>query len=98
MAWLFLLAQALWGLRLGVSGMNDDDARRRLSRSQREVAGLESRLQQLSASHEREVQALRQLETVLVKGKKEWELTFDTITDLIFVVDGAGVISCKRGK
>lgn len=32
------------------------------------------------------------LESILERGKREWELTFDSISDLIFIVDRDGVV------
>jgi PAS domain S-box-containing protein len=39
----------------------------------------------------------RALEAILARGKREWELTFDAISDLIFIVDADGsVVRCNK--
>ncbi|MFO1417878.1 MAG: response regulator [Methylotetracoccus sp.] len=82
--WGFVLLQALWAFHLAQS-------------QGAEVRRLRRGVGDLSHRHEVEVAEMQRLEAVLMKGKKEWELTFDAITDLIFVVDAEGVIQrCNR--
>ncbi len=54
-------------------------------------------LQMLNKKLIQEVGTLHQVEDVISRGKKEWESTFDTVADLIFIVDSAGNIArCNK--
>lgn len=54
-------------------------------------------LQTVNKKLNQEVGTLHQVEQVISRGKKEWESTFDAVTDLIFIVDSDGNIArCNK--
>jgi len=90
--WIIDTAPLFLGLTLGFAGFRQKrieiikaDLEQTVQQRTEELASANTLLQS-------ELDALRQLETVLERGKKEWEATFDTIADLIFLTDARGNI------
>jgi len=62
-----------------------------------EIAALEEKVKQLSEQLEQERAEAKKIEAAIERGKREWEATFDSVTDLILLTDSNGmVVRCNR--
>jgi two-component system sensor histidine kinase/response regulator len=95
--WIIDTAPFFLGFAFGLAGWRQDQAVK-LS------ANLDQRLEERTAELvlannrlEQDMEVLNQVESVMERGKKEWEAIFDSISDLIFVVDANGlIVRCNR--
>ena len=95
--WLVETAPLFLAFAFGFGGRRQDEL-------QKLSADLDIRLQEgtsdlLAANKnlENDMHVLKQLEVVIESGKKEWEAIFDSISDMIFVVNAEGlVVRCNR--
>jgi PAS domain S-box-containing protein len=94
--WIIDLIPLLLGSSLGLAGWQQDQASElaaRLDQQPGQVADLvlaNNRLKQ-------DLTALNQVESVVERGKKEWEAIFDSIPDLILMVDANDrIMRCNR--
>ncbi len=90
--WLVDMAPLVLGLSFSLVGWRQDELRdlssdldRRLTEGTAELTAANKRLAQ-------DVEVLQQVEAVISRGKKEWEILFDSISDMIFLVDMNGII------
>ncbi|RYU62481.1 response regulator [Methylolobus aquaticus] len=90
--WLALSVLPFWGLSLGFLGWANDSKRRLLEGHQLRIKQLEGRVDALRRQRDLDRDVYRELDTVIGEGKREWERTFDTIAELIVVIDGSGRI------
>ena len=90
--WLALSVLPFWGLSLGFLGWANDSQRQRLEGYQLRIKQLEGRIDALRRQRDLDREVYRELDTVIGEGKREWERTFDTIAELIVVIDGSGRI------
>ncbi|MBM4201326.1 MAG: PAS domain-containing protein, partial [Gammaproteobacteria bacterium] len=95
--WLALFVLPFWGLSLGFLGWANETKRRLLEGCQLTIRGLEGRLDALRRQRDFDRDVYRELDTVLGEGKREWERTFDSIAELIVVIDEGGrILRCNR--
>ncbi len=95
--WLLETAPIFLGVSFGLAGW-------RLVQLEKLSASLDQRLKDgtrelVSANLklEQDVLALKDFEVVIERGKKEWEAIFDSISDMIFMVDSDGfIMRCNR--
>ena len=90
--WIIDSAPFILGIAFGWIGVRQA----RLIKLSNELAQtVEDRTAELQAVNKQlthELEQLRQIETVISRGKREWETTFDAVADLIFVTDFNGII------
>lgn len=68
--------------------------RRQLDRMHRKY---NADLQQINDRMSKQEQEYKQLETIISKGKQQWEATFDSVVDMLILTDEKGVIiRCNR--
>jgi len=95
--WMIDTAPLFLGISFGLAGWRQyqleklsADLDQRLKDGTAELTSANLRL-------EKDVNVLKDLEIVIERGKKEWETIFDTISDMIFMVDENGLIlRCNR--
>ncbi len=95
--WVLDVASILVALAFILAGARQDRLIELTSRLEHRV---EERTLELSRANEqlrRDVELLHQVETIIERGKKEWESIFDSVSDLILVADAQGtVVRCNR--
>jgi two-component system sensor histidine kinase/response regulator len=95
--WVIDTAPFFLGFAFGLAGWRQDQwiklsaqQDRRLEEQTEELVLVNNRLKQ-------DMEVLNQVEAVMERGKKEWEAIFDSISDLIFMVDTNGlIVRCNR--
>lgn len=95
--WMIDTAPFFFGLAFGVAGSQQDQ----LKKFSKELdLRLDEKTAQLVLANDKlkqDVEAMNQVEAIVGRGKKEWEATFNSISDLIFMVDANGLIArCNR--
>jgi PAS domain S-box-containing protein len=90
--WLALSVLPFWGLSLGFLGWVNNTKRQTLEGYQLRIKQFEGRIDALRRQRDLDRDVYRELDTVIGEGKREWERTFDTIAELIVVIDGSGRI------
>jgi len=94
--WLVYSLPIFMAVVMGIAGARQRDlviSRQR----ERNAARAAVELQQQAADLTRRDHERQELDTVISRGKKEWEATFDSVEDLILLTDQAGLITrCNR--
>ncbi|NTU54971.1 MAG: PAS domain-containing protein, partial [Anaerolineales bacterium] len=95
--WVIDTAPLFLGLAIGLAGFRQ----RRVTEMKSELEKIvQQRTEELASANtllKTELDVLRQLESIVERGKKEWDTTFDTIVDLIFLTDAQGnIIRCNK--
>ena len=95
--WLVDLAPVILSISFGLAGWRQDQVKKLTTDLDKRLKNGTDELITANLRLEQDVQVLRNMETVIERGKKEWETIFDTISDLIFMVDANGVVMrCNR--
>ena len=95
--WLVETAPFFLALAFGFGGWRQDEVMKLTDDLDRRLKEGTSELIAANKSLESDMHVLKQLEVVIESGKKEWEAIFDSISDMIFVVDSAGQVTrCNR--
>ncbi len=95
--WLVdLFALMFLGLNLALA-YNEIRTRRRIASLKNQVDQRNTELHTIKEISQREMLERHQAEATIVRAKREWEATFDAISDLIILTDANGkVIRCNR--
>jgi len=95
--WILDAAPFLLALGLNFVGKREDRLRRLADALEKSVVDRTSELSQINAEQKQELEDRRQTETIIGNAKKEWESTFDAISDLIFLTDETDtIIRCNH--
>ena len=90
--WLLDLAPAFMAISFGLAGRRHDQLERLTADLDERLRYGNAEMLSINMQLEQDVSKLRMMETIIERGKKEWETIFDTISDLIIMVDAQGVI------
>jgi PAS domain S-box-containing protein len=95
--WLLDILPFVFAIIFGLSGNKQDAlvrARRQNDQLNRKHA---SELQALTEKQSQQDQEYKDLETIIARGKQQWEATFDSVEDMIILTDENGtIIRCNR--
>lgn len=95
--WIIDSAPLVLGLAFAAIGSQQDRLKKVNLELETIVAGRTSDLRRANEELQREVDERRQTETKIGDAKKEWELTFDAVNDLIFLTDAEDrIVRCNR--
>ncbi|MFM8321585.1 MAG: PAS domain-containing protein, partial [Chloroflexota bacterium] len=95
--WLMDVAPLLLGGMFYLLGHQQDQLRRLSADLDRQLAQRSAELGLANQRLTQEMEVMHQIEVVVEQGKKEWEAIFDSVSDLIFLVDADGmVMRCNR--
>ena len=95
--WIIDTAPFFLGFSFGLAGWRLDQFQTLAASLDQQLESKTAQLQQANAQLTQEMEVLSQIEEVVGRGKKEWEAIFDSISDLIFVVDANGsIVRCNR--
>jgi len=95
--WVIDLAPFVLALAFGFAGEREDRLKKLTSDLEQRVKIRTEELAQANSLLQQEVAVLNQVETVLERGKKEWEAIFDAVSDLIFIVNSTGtIVRCNQ--
>ena len=95
--WLIDLAPILFAIVVGFIGYREGRLGSIRNQLEWAVYRRTTDLKRVNSELEKENQERKQLEVVISRGKREWEATFDSVTDLIVVVDVDGkIIRCNH--
>jgi len=85
--WIIDTAPLFLGLAFGFNGSREERLIRLNSNLEQSIAERTTELVRANQELQREVDDRRQTERLISHAKKEWETTFDAVTDPIFLVD-----------
>ncbi len=95
--WIIDSAPLILGLAFAAIGSQQDRLKKVNLELETIVAGRTSDLRHANEELQREVDERRQTEAQIGDAKKEWELTFDAVNDLIFLTDAEDrIVRCNR--
>ncbi len=95
--WIIDCAPLVLGVVFILIGVRQDRLTRLKNQLEDTVDQRTAELTFVNKQLNQELGRLHQVEEVISRGKKEWESTFDTVADLIFIVDPAGNIArCNK--
>jgi signal transduction histidine kinase/CheY-like chemotaxis protein/PAS domain-containing protein len=96
--WLLLILAfpLLFAGLAGMAGNRNDHYDRLVQQRDRRLADNQAELQRMVFELEQENLVRRQAEAIISRGKREWEATFDAVTDMIILADMDGqVMRCN---
>ena len=95
--WLLDILPFVFAIIFGLSGNKQDAlvrARKQNDQLNRKHA---TELQALTEKQSQQDQEYKDLETIIARGKQQWEATFDSVEDMIILTDENGtIIRCNR--
>jgi len=95
--WLIDLAPLVFAFLLGMIGYRESRLGNIRNQLEWAVYRRTTDLKRVNSELEKENQERKQLEIVISRGKREWEATFDSVSDLIVVTDNDGnIIRCNQ--
>jgi len=95
--WLVDTAPLFLGVSFGLAGWRRYQLEKLTAELDQRLKDGMAELTSANSKLEQDMHVLKELEGVIERGKKEWETIFDTISDMIFMVDSNGVIMrCNR--
>ncbi|HEX7621618.1 MAG TPA: response regulator [Anaerolineales bacterium] len=95
--WIIDCAPLVLGVVFILTGVRQDRLTRLKNELETIVEERTGELQSVNKQLNHELELLHQVEAVVSRGKKEWEGTFDAVTDLIFIIDTVGNIArCNK--
>lgn len=95
--WLIDLAPFVFAFLLGLIGYREGRLGNIRNQLEWAVYRRTTDLKRVNSELEKENQERKQLEIVISRGKREWEATFDSVSDLIVVTDNDGnIIRCNQ--
>ena len=95
--WVIDTAPIFLGFALGLAGWQQDRLTNLSTQLNQRLEEQTAELTQTNSRLKQEMEVLNQVESVAERGKKQWEAIFDSISDLILMVDSDGVIMrCNR--
>jgi two-component system sensor histidine kinase/response regulator len=95
--WIIDFAPLILGTVFGLIGVRQYRLLDIMNNLEQTIASATAELQSVNDKLKRELEKLKRAEAVISRGKKEWEMTFDSISELIFITDLNGKITrCNR--
>jgi len=91
--WLLDTVPLFLGLAFGFNGAHEERLTRLNADLEQTVGERTSALTRANQELQREVDERRRTEVLISHAKKEWETTFDAVTDPIILTDGKGLIA-----
>jgi len=85
--WIIDTVPLFLGFAFGVAGMREDSLIQIKVRLEQTVSERTGDLQRANQELQKDNDERRQIEALISQGKKDWEATFDAISDLIFLTD-----------
>jgi two-component system, sensor histidine kinase and response regulator len=85
--WIIDTAPLFLGLAFGLVGRREDSLVQIKLRLEQTVSERTEDLQRINRELQKDIDERRKIETLISQGKKDWEATFDAISDLIFLTD-----------
>ena len=85
--WIIDTAPLFLGFAFGVAGMREDSLIQIKVRLEQTVSERTGELQRANQSLQKDNEERRQVEVLISQAKKDWEATFDAISDMIFLTD-----------
>ena len=90
--WVMDLIPFLSAFAFGLAGLRQDRIQGQAENLEHQILERTAELSRLNSQLQRDLEVLHQVETVIERGKKEWESIFDAVSDMIFVTDSEGMI------
>jgi len=95
--WIIDTVPIFFGLAFGFNGAREEGLTRLNARLEQTVAERTSELVRINEELKKDVEDRRQTEILISRAKKEWETTFDAVTDPIILTDNQDIIArCNR--
>jgi len=95
--WVIDTAPLFLGLSLGLAGLRGDRLLQLSLRLEQTVAERTQQLLSINQELRNEIAERERIETIISQAKRQWEITFDAVADLIVVTDLEGkIIRCNR--
>jgi two-component system sensor histidine kinase/response regulator len=95
--WIIDTAPFFLGFSFGLAGWRLDQIKTLAASLDQQLEAKTTELRRANAQLTQDLEVLSKVEEVVTRGKKEWEAIFDSISDLIFVVDASGsIVRCNR--
>ncbi len=95
--WIIDTTPFFLGLVFNLAGRSEDRLKALSDKLEMIVGDRTAELSRANSELQHEVDERKQTERIISRAKKEWESTFDAISDLIFLTDGSGsVVRCNR--
>ncbi|MCG2786232.1 MAG: PAS domain S-box protein [Anaerolineae bacterium] len=95
--WIIDTIPVFLGFAFGLAGWRQDQLIELSKHMDHALAKNTAELTLANNRLKQDMEVLNQVESVVSRGKKEWEAIFDSISDLIFMVDSNGLIlRCNR--
>ncbi len=91
--WILDTAPFFIGLAFSFAGRREDRLTELTNSLEKSIEERTTELSRINTELTREVEERKQTEVIISRAKKEWESTFDTISDLIFLIDDSGNIA-----
>ena len=91
--WIIDTAPLFLALTFGLAGRRQDNLIHLKASLQETVLERTSDLQRANQELQKDVDERRRIEILISQAKRDWEATFDAISDLIFQTDGQGLIT-----
>jgi two-component system sensor histidine kinase/response regulator len=97
MLWIIDTAPIMLGLTLGFAGLREQRVSQVKQQLERIVRRRTAELMKANTTLEKDNEERRRSEEIIIRGKKEWEATFDAVIDLMVIANDEGrVIRCNR--
>lgn len=95
--WIIDLSPLVFAIILGFIGQRENRLGNMRNQLEWAIYRRTTDLKRVNTDLEKENEERKQLEVVISRGKREWEATFDSVADLIVVVDTDGrIIRCNQ--
>jgi PAS domain S-box-containing protein len=95
--WVFDSAPFIFGLPLGLFGWRSDRLSKARTRQEGDFARRTEELLRTNRELMSEIAELKRIESIISQGKRQWEITFDALAELIVTTDVSGkIIRCNR--
>jgi PAS domain S-box-containing protein len=95
--WLIDIVPFAVGLLAGLAGRRQDRLELITTQLEEDITQRQAELLEANEKLRQEIAEREKMETIISRGKREWEAIFDAVTDLIIVTDKEGkIIRCNR--
>jgi two-component system, sensor histidine kinase and response regulator len=95
--WIIDTAPLVLGMSFSLIGMREKQIMQAKGRLENTVEERTAQLQQANQELQNDIEERKRIEAQISRGKREWENTFDAISDLIFLTDEEDkIVRCNR--